>query len=87
MRVIKAAQRLGFTLEEVGDLLAATRLSGRTDAGLQAPAVASLAEVDRNLAGLKGCAMLDERLVSVRQKWKRSGIGLSRFRDDCAGPS
>jgi DNA-binding transcriptional MerR regulator len=36
MRVIKAAQRLGFTLDEVGDLLAATRLGGRSDAGLQA---------------------------------------------------
>ena len=52
LRVIKAAQRLGFTLEEVGDLLAATRLGGRSDAGLQARAAAKLAEVDRKLAEL-----------------------------------
>lgn len=52
MRVIKAAQRLGFTLEEVSDLLAATRLGGRSDAGLQARATAKLAEVDRKLADL-----------------------------------
>ena len=47
MRVIKAAQRLGFTLEEVGDLLAATQLGGRSDARLQARAAVKLAEVDQ----------------------------------------
>lgn len=52
MRVIKAAQRLDFTLEEVGDLLAATRLGGRSDAGLQARAAVKLAEVDQKLAEL-----------------------------------
>lgn len=45
MRVIKAAQRLGFTLDEVAELLAATRLGGRSDVGLQARAAAKLAEV------------------------------------------
>jgi DNA-binding transcriptional MerR regulator len=52
LRVIKAAQRLGFTLEEVGDLLAATPLAGRSDAGLQARAAAKLADVDQKLAEL-----------------------------------
>ncbi|MCP2279270.1 MerR family transcriptional regulator [Nocardia amikacinitolerans] len=53
LRVIKAAKRLGFTLDEVADLLAATRFGrGRTDAGLQARAAAKLAEVDAKLAEL-----------------------------------
>ena len=52
MRVIKAAQGLGFTLEEVSDLLAATRLGGRSDAGLQSRAKAKLAEVDCKLTDL-----------------------------------
>ncbi len=52
MRVIKAAQRLGFTLDEVADLLAATRLGGRSDAGLHTRAAAKLAEVDQKLAEL-----------------------------------
>jgi DNA-binding transcriptional MerR regulator len=52
MRVIKAAQRLGFTLVEVGDLLAATRLGDRCDAGLRARAAVKLAEVDQKLVEL-----------------------------------
>ncbi|RMI28492.1 MerR family transcriptional regulator [Nocardia stercoris] len=54
LRVIKAAQRLGFTLDEVGELLATTRFGARrrADAGLQARAAAKLAEVDAKLAEL-----------------------------------
>ncbi|WP_280471238.1 MerR family transcriptional regulator [Nocardia cyriacigeorgica] len=53
LRVIKAAQRLGFTLDEVADLLAATQLGGhRPEAGLQARATAKLEEVDAKLAEL-----------------------------------
>jgi DNA-binding transcriptional MerR regulator len=53
MRVIKAAQRLGFTLGRAGDLLsAATRFGGRSDAGLQARAAVKLAEVNQKLAEL-----------------------------------
>ncbi|WP_068065092.1 MerR family transcriptional regulator [Nocardia xishanensis] len=53
LRVIKAAQRLGFTLEEVADLLDGTRFGRRrVDAGLQARAIAKLAEVDAKLAEL-----------------------------------
>ncbi len=52
LRVIKAAQRLGFTLDEVGDLLAATRFGGRARAGLQERAAAKLQEVNHKLAEL-----------------------------------
>ncbi|WP_067834740.1 MerR family transcriptional regulator [Nocardia lijiangensis] len=53
LRVIKAAQRLGFTLDEVADLLDGTHFGGRrTDSGLQARAAAKLAEVDAELAEL-----------------------------------
>ncbi|WP_405177899.1 MerR family transcriptional regulator [Nocardia sp. NBC_01377] len=53
LRVIKAAQRLGFTLEEVAELLEATRFGHRrADAGLQARATAKLAEVDAKLVEL-----------------------------------
>ncbi|MGW5142664.1 MerR family transcriptional regulator [Nocardia beijingensis] len=53
LRVIKAAQRLGFTLDEVADLLALTRFGRRrTDAGLQARAAVKLAQLDAKLAEL-----------------------------------
>ncbi|WP_330231012.1 MerR family transcriptional regulator [Nocardia sp. NBC_00508] len=53
LRVIKAAQRLGFTLGEVADLLAATHVGRRrADAGLQTRAAAKLAEIDAELAEL-----------------------------------
>ncbi len=53
LRIIKAAQRLGFTLDEVADLLAAgrPRHSGR-DSGLRARATTKLAEVDARIADL-----------------------------------
>ncbi|WP_054812242.1 MerR family DNA-binding protein [Nocardia arizonensis] len=53
LRVIKAAQRLGFTLDEVADLLEGTRYGHRRPAaGLRARATAKLAEVDAKLAEL-----------------------------------
>ena len=53
LRVIKAAQRLGFTLEEVAELLeAGEHHHGRTNAGLQAKAGAKLAEVEAKIADL-----------------------------------
>lgn len=54
LRVIKAAQRLGFTLDEVADLLAGTRVGSRrrADAGLRARVTDKLAEVDAKLAEL-----------------------------------
>ncbi|MEU2631349.1 MerR family transcriptional regulator [Kitasatospora sp. NPDC007106] len=53
LRVIKAAQRLGFTLDEVADLLEAGRhRHGRPVPGLQERAAAKLAEVDARIADL-----------------------------------
>lgn len=53
LRVIKAAQRLGFTLEEVAELLEAGRhRHGRPVPGLQPRAAAKLAEVDAKIADL-----------------------------------
>jgi DNA-binding transcriptional MerR regulator len=54
LRVIKTAQRLGFTLGEVADLLdtATHRHGRRTDAGLQAGAQAKLADIEQKIADL-----------------------------------
>jgi DNA-binding transcriptional MerR regulator len=54
LRVIKTAQRLGFTLDEIADLLAAGthRHGRRADAGLLARTQAKLAEVERKIADL-----------------------------------
>ncbi|WP_406514837.1 MerR family DNA-binding protein [Streptomyces sp. NBC_00873] len=53
LRVIKAAQRLGFTLDEFAELLEAGRhRHGRPIAGLQERAAAKLAEVDAKIADL-----------------------------------
>ncbi|MFD0687652.1 MerR family transcriptional regulator [Actinomadura fibrosa] len=51
LRVIKAAQRLGFTLDEVADLLETARHQ-RRDAGLAERARAKLDEIDRRIADL-----------------------------------
>lgn len=54
LRVIKTAQRLGFTLEEVADLLeTAAHRHGRPDAGLAERARAKLAEVEARIADLQ----------------------------------
>ncbi|MCC3331490.1 MerR family transcriptional regulator [Nocardia abscessus] len=53
LRVIKAAQRLGFTLDEVTGLLDVTHFGHRrADTGLRARAEAKLVEVDAKLAEL-----------------------------------
>lgn len=54
LRVIKAAQRLGFTLDEVSDLLEVSRhRHTRSDAGLQAQARTKLVEVEARIADLQ----------------------------------
>jgi MerR family mercuric resistance operon transcriptional regulator len=55
VRVIKAAQRLGFTLEEVAGLLAAGRHrhGSAPDAGLRRQAEVKLAEIDARIADLQ----------------------------------
>jgi len=53
VRVIKTAQRLGFTLGEVAELLvAAAHRHGRDDAGLHARATAKLAETEQKIVDL-----------------------------------
>lgn len=51
LRVIKAAQRLGFTLDEVADLIEVGRRRGR-DTGLQVRARKKLIEVEQRIADL-----------------------------------
>lgn len=53
--VIKAAQRLGFTLGEIGDLLEVGRLGhgGGRHAGLRAHATSKLDEVEARIADLQ----------------------------------
>ena len=52
LRIIKAAQRLGFTLDEVADLLEVGRRRGR-HSGLQGRASEKLAEVEARIADLE----------------------------------
>lgn len=52
LRIIKAAQRLGFTLDEVADLIEVGRRRGR-DSGLQARAHEKLLEVEDRIADLE----------------------------------
>lgn len=55
LRIIKAAQRLGFSLDEVADLLdlGRHRHGRRPDRGLPARAAAKLAEVEARIADLQ----------------------------------
>ena len=53
LQVVKAAQRLGFTLDEIADLLrVGHHRRGRGDAGLRARAQAELAEVEERITDL-----------------------------------
>ncbi len=65
LRVIKAAQRLGFTLEEVGELLEGGqhRHGARSSAGLRARVTAKLIEVEAKLADL---AVIRDTLYEAR---------------------
>lgn len=58
LRVIKAAQRLGFSLDEVADLLETGRhrRRGQAEAGLRQRAAAKLAEVEAKVADLSAVA-------------------------------
>lgn len=61
LRVIKAAQRLGFTLDQVADLIDISRRRGR-GAGLQARVQQKLAEIDARIADL---GVIREGLLSA----------------------
>ena len=53
LRVIKAAQRLGFTLDEVAELVdTGTHRHGSRDHGLQARAAAKIAEINQKISDL-----------------------------------
>ncbi|MGP4028735.1 MerR family transcriptional regulator [Actinomadura sp. 3N407] len=57
LRVIKTAQRLGFTLEEVAELLdAGTHRHRRADSGLRTRVSAKLAEVESRIVDLRTIA-------------------------------
>lgn len=51
LRAIKAAQRLGFTLDEVAEVLVASR-SGRSSPDLQLRTAAKIREIDATMAQL-----------------------------------
>lgn len=64
LRVIKAAQGLGFTLDEVAELLDAGRhRHGRVRGGLQARTAVKLAEVEQKIADLR---VIRSRLLAAR---------------------
>jgi len=63
LRVVKAAQRLGFTLDEVADLLDAGRHHHGRPGGLQSRVEAKPAEVDRKIADLQ---VIRDSLVAAR---------------------
>lgn len=67
LRVIKAAQRLGFTLAEVADLLAAGahRHGRRRDVGLRERATVKLDEVRRKIADLTVIAETLRRAIAA----------------------
>jgi DNA-binding transcriptional MerR regulator len=62
--VIKGAQRLGFTLDEVADLLDASRLRHRTQ-DLKQRALDKIAEVDRKMADLAAIRSALTEVVSA----------------------
>jgi DNA-binding transcriptional MerR regulator len=53
LRVIKTAQRLGFTLAEVAELLEAAHRHGPRGVGLQHRAAAKLVEVEQKISDLQ----------------------------------
>jgi DNA-binding transcriptional MerR regulator len=63
--VIKSAQRLGFTLDEVADLLDTGR-RGHPTPDLQQRATAKLAEIDRKIADLSTIRDALTRVISAR---------------------
>lgn len=75
VRIIKAAQRLGFTLDEIAELVDAGRGHARSDADLRDRATAKIAEIEARIADLT--AMRDTLRAAV-------DAGCHDLRD-CAG--
>lgn len=65
LNVIKAAQRLGFTLDEVADLLDTGRRRHPT-ADLRERAIAKIAEIDRRIADLAAIRATLTEVVDAR---------------------
>jgi DNA-binding transcriptional MerR regulator len=63
LRVIKAAQRLGFSLDEVAELLEAGRHHHGPPAGLQSRAEAKLTEINAKIADLE---VIRDSLIQAR---------------------
>jgi DNA-binding transcriptional MerR regulator len=53
VRIIKAAQRLGFTLDEIAELVDTGRRHARTDADLHERAAAKIREIEGRIADLE----------------------------------
>lgn len=65
LRMIKAAQRLGFTLDQIADLIETGRHRRRGDGGLQASARTRLAQVEDRIAELEAVADLLRRALAA----------------------
>lgn len=65
LRVIKAAQRLGFTLDEIADLTDPRRHRRGPGGGLQAGARAKLAQIEERIADLEAVADLLRAAVTA----------------------
>jgi DNA-binding transcriptional MerR regulator len=63
LRVIKAAQRLGFSLDEVADLLEAGRHHHGAAGGLQSRVESKLTEIDQRIADLR---VIRDSLIDAR---------------------
>jgi DNA-binding transcriptional MerR regulator len=84
VRIIKAAQRLGFTLAEVADLLAAGqhRHGSKVDPGLQTLARSKLVEIDQRISDLQS---IRENLVEALDAG-RDDIAVCATSDCCSLP-
>ncbi|GAB3647114.1 MerR family transcriptional regulator [Glycomyces tarimensis] len=65
LRLIKAAQRLGFTLDEIAELTDPQRHRRRPDGGLAAGARTKLAQVEARIADLEAVAELLRAALSA----------------------
>jgi DNA-binding transcriptional MerR regulator len=52
IKIVKAAQRLGFTLDEIAELIATGRRHAASDRDIHARAAAKMAEVEERIADL-----------------------------------